>query len=109
MSKPIVYIASPYRGDVERNTENARKYCRFAISKGIIPLAPHLLYPQFMDDGDEKQRQLGLSFAITLLGKCDELWVMGDEISDGMLCEMEKAHESGIPIRYFDAKCREVT
>ena len=44
--RPLVYIASPFSGDVERNTERARGYCRLAVSKGYIPLAPHLHYPQ---------------------------------------------------------------
>ena len=28
--RPIVYICSPYAGDIEANVENARSYCRFA-------------------------------------------------------------------------------
>ena len=29
---PLVYICSPFRGDVEGNMRNARKYCAFALS-----------------------------------------------------------------------------
>ena len=106
---PLVYIASPFAGDTERNTERARGYCRLAVSKGYIPLAPHLLYPQFMDDEDKKQRELGLRFALTLLGKCDELWVFGERISHGMAQEIAKAKKRNMPIRYFDSKCEEVS
>lgn len=106
---PLVYIASPYAGDTVRNADRARGYCRFAVGKGCIPLAPHLHYPQFMDDGDKAQRELGLRFAIILLGKCDELWVFGDTVSDGMKLEISKAKKRGIPIRYFNGKCEEVT
>lgn len=106
---PLVYIASPYAGDTVRNADRARGYCRFAVGKGCIPLAPHLHYPQFMDDGDKAQRELGLRFAIILLGKCDELWVFGDTVSDGMKREISKAKKRGIPIRYFNGKCEEVT
>jgi hypothetical protein len=31
-----------------------------------------------MDDGDKEERELGLRFALILLGKCDELWVFGN-------------------------------
>ena len=31
--RPIVYICSPYSGDIERNTENARRYSRFAVDQ----------------------------------------------------------------------------
>ena len=47
---PLVYIASPYGGNTEVNYEKAKEYCSYALSKGCIPLAPHLHYPQFMDD-----------------------------------------------------------
>jgi hypothetical protein len=73
--KPLVYIASPYSGDIETNGRRAQGYCRFAVTKNRIPIAPHLHYPQFMDDSDKEQRELGLLFALVLLGKCDELWI----------------------------------
>jgi len=38
--RPLVYIASRFAGDTKRNTERAQGYCRFAVSKGCIPLAP---------------------------------------------------------------------
>ena len=47
--RPIIYICSPYAGDIEKNVNAARGYSRFAVDKGFIPLAPHLLFPQFMD------------------------------------------------------------
>ena len=101
---PLVYIASPFAGDTERNTERAQGYCRFAVSEGCIPLAPHLHYPQFMDDDDREQRELGLFFALVLLGKCDELWVFGKP-SDGMYREITKAKKRGMPIKYYNHKC----
>jgi len=97
----IVYIASPYAGDTEANTEKAIDYCAFAVSRGVLPLAPHLLFPLFLDEDDIEQRELGLSFGITLLDKCDELWVCGDEVSKGMAAEIKTAQEIGIPIKYF--------
>jgi hypothetical protein len=105
---PLVYIASPFAGDTARNTELARGYCGFVVGKGCIPLAPHLLYPQFMDDGDKAQRELGLRFALILLGKCDELWVFGTP-SEGMSREIAKARKLKMPIRCFNHRCEEVS
>ena len=102
---PLVYVASPFAGDTEYNVRKAQGYCRFTVSKGCIPIAPHLLYPQFMDDGDKGQRELGLSFALILLGKCDELWVFGDKISGGMAREIAKAKKRNMPIKYHNHKC----
>lgn len=58
---PVVYICSRYSGDVKQNTEMARRYCRYAVDQGYIPLAPHLLLPQFLSE--ETERDL----AITLI------------------------------------------
>lgn len=105
--KPLVYIASPYAGDTETNVRRAQGYCRFAVTKNCIPIAPHLHYPQFMDDSDKEQRELGLFFALVLLGKCDELWIFGDRVSNGMSQEIKKAEKRGIPIKHFNFKCEE--
>lgn len=107
--KPLVYIASPYSGDIETNGRRTQGYCRFAVTKNRIPIAPHLHYPQFMDDSDKEQRELGLFFALVLLGKCDELWIFGDRVSNGMSQEIKKAEKRGIPIRRFSFKCEEVS
>lgn len=106
--RPLVYVCSPYAGDVERNTVRAQGYCRFVVSEGRIPLAPHLLYPQFMDDSDRESRELGLFFALVLLCKCDEVWVFGNTISNGMIREIEKAKRREITVRYFNEKCEAI-
>ena len=107
--KPLVYIASPYAGDTATNVRRAPGYCRFAVTKNCIPIAPHLQYTQFMDDSDKEQRELGLFFAVVLHGKCDELWIFGDRVSNGMSQEIKKAEKRGIPIRRFSFKCEEVS
>lgn len=107
--RPLVYICSPFAGEIEYNLSRARGYCRLAVSKGYIPLAPHLHYPQFMDDGDSEQRKLGLFFAQVLLGKCDEIWMFGSRISEGMARELETAERRSILIRRFTDKGEEET
>ncbi|WP_366923853.1 DUF4406 domain-containing protein [Metallumcola ferriviriculae] len=104
----LVYVCSPFAGNIEHNINRARGYCRYAVNKEYIPLAPHLHYPQFMDDEDREQRELGLLFALILLCKCDEVWVFGGRVSGGMAREISKAKKRGIPIRYFTEKCEEV-
>ena len=106
--RPIVYICSPYAGDVERNVEAARRYSRFAVEAGYIPFAPHLLFPQFMNDADPAERELGLFFGNALMSKCAEVWVFGDVISEGMGVEIETAKRRRQPVRYFNENCEEV-
>ena len=104
--RPLVYICSPYAGDMETNAENARKYSRFAVENMAIPFAPHLLMPQYMDEGTE--RELALRMGIIFLSKCEQLWVFGNRVSEGMAYEIKKAINMGKKVRYFTADCREV-
>ena len=106
--RPLVYVCSPLSGDIAANQENARRYCRSVVERGGIPLAPHLLFPQFMDDGNRAERDLALFMDIVLLSKCDQLWAFGERVSKGMSMEIEKAKRKGQPIRWFDSNCKEV-
>lgn len=107
--KPCVFICSPFAGDIEANLQSARRYLRFAVTQNTIPFAPHLLYPQVLEEDDPAQRELGLFFGLVWLGKCDELWIFGDFISVGMKAEIAKAEKRRLPIRYFTEDLREVT
>lgn len=106
--KPIVYICSPYSGDIDINVKKARAFCRFALEKNYIPLAPHLLFPQFMNDDIPQERELAMFMNMVLLGKCNELWVFGNTISNGMAQEIEKAKKRKQLIKYFNEKLQEV-
>lgn len=105
---PLVYICSPYQGEVERNVLRARRYSQFAVGEGIIPITPHLLFPQFMKDENPTEGKLAMHFNYVLLGKCSQLWVFGDVISEGMAYEIGIAKKRSMKIRYFDISCREV-
>ncbi len=106
--RPLVYICSPYSGNVKENTRRTQEFCRFAFEEGQIPLAPHLMFPQFLKDEDPEERQLALFMDIVLLGKCDELWVLETTVSAGMKAEIEKAKVRRQKIRYFDSDFKEV-
>lgn len=58
--RPVVYICSPLAGDMLKNQENARTYCRFAVEAGCVPIAPHIYFTQFMNDNDRRERDLAL-------------------------------------------------
>jgi hypothetical protein len=106
--RPIVYICSPYAGEIEKNVKAAQNYSRFALDKGYIPIAPHLLFPQFLDDANPRERQLGLFFGNALMSKCSEVWVFGDHISAGMEAEIKRAKWKNYRLRYFTDTCEEV-
>ena len=106
--RPIVYICSPYAGDVETNVQKARRYCRFAVDKGYIPIAPHLLFTQFLNDDSPKERQLGIFFGNAVMSKCSEVWVFGEYISNGMEAEIKRAKWKNYRLRYFNEDLEEV-
>lgn len=105
--RPLVYICSPYSGEVEMNTQKARRYSRFAVDMDAIPLAAHLLLPQFMSESTE--RDLALFMDMVFIGKCEEMWVFGKNISPGMAAEIAKARKRNMTIRYFTEECEETT
>ena len=107
--RPLVYICSPYRGNIEQNTESAKAYCRMAVERGCIPIAPHLLFPQFLDDSLEEERELGMFMGLVLLTKCKELWAFGEYVSEGMEQEIRKAEARNLPVRRFTPLGEEVT
>lgn len=100
----LVYIASPLRGenpsgkDYEKNIRQATKYCENACSLGVLAFAPHLYFTQFYNDTIPEQREKGLEMGLSMLEKCEELWVMGTHISQGMRGEIAHAKSLGIPI-----------
>lgn len=104
--RPIIYVCSPYSGDITGNTKRARQYSRFVVDEGGIPLTPHLYLPQFMQE--ETERDLAIFMDLALLSKCAELWVFGDVISAGMQIEIDRAQHKGKPVRYVseeELKC----
>lgn len=103
---PLVYVCSPYAGDIEGNEKRARRYCRFAVEQGVIPIAAHLFFPQFMSEKSE--RELALFMGLVLLGRCEQIWVFGRERSPGMTAEITKAKRRNMTIRYFTTDCMEI-
>jgi len=117
----LVFISSPLSSNdpeiVKKNQENARKYCRFAVSKGYACIASHIFYTQFLDDSNSVERKLGLEAGIETLLRCDEMWIFADDdsqISKGMNTELDAviAHNTIgnnkiIAVRQFTTECKE--
>lgn len=100
MDMEKVFICSAFRGDVEENIRKAREYCRWAAMEcGAIPIAPHLLFPQFLDDNDPVQREMGIEMGLELLAGCRRLFYFGD-VTEGIAKEIARARELGIPAEH---------
>lgn len=101
VTRKKVFICSPFRGDMEGNARRAALYSRMACEQGYLPIAPHLLFPQFLDEGIEVERQLGISMGMELLLDCEEVWVFG-KATEGMQAEIAFATEQGKKIRFME-------
>jgi hypothetical protein len=95
----LIFVASPYRGDIEKNIKYAKEACRYVLNEGNAFFCPHLLYPQILNDNNPEERKIGIKVGKELLAKCDELWAFGGHISSGMFEEIEFARKNGIPIK----------
>ena len=64
----LVYIESPYAGDVEANLEYLRRCMKDCIARGEAPFASHGLYtqPDVLDDTKPEERAKGI--------RCGEEW-----------------------------------
>ena len=94
------FICSAYRGDIEKNSERARRYCLAALDHGYAPFAPHLLYPQFLSDESGADRFLGIQCGLEFLKCCDIVLVFGG-ITAGMHSEIDEAERLGMEIEYI--------
>ena len=99
----VVYLAAPVRGNVAENVARAKRWLAWAWRiRDIVPIAPWLtpveLFAADADD-DAAARELGLTRDCAVVAKCDELWLVGGRISDGMRREWVTAMERGVKVQ----------
>ena len=104
----LVFICSPYRGDIDGNKTRAQRYCRFAYTQGAAPIAPHLHNTQFLDEDILEERKVGIELGLQLLRRADELWCFGNRLTEGMEIELKTAQQMKLKVRYFTDRCEEV-
>ena len=93
-----VYVCAPLSGNVESNLKKVRTYTEYALRCGTAPVVPHF-YAECLDDNDPKDREIGLAAGLSLLWFCDELWLFGDTVTDGMKNELQFCKNLNIRIR----------
>ncbi len=98
-----VYICAPLGGDVESNLERVKRYTRYALMCGTAPVVPHF-YALCLNDNDQKEREIGLAAGLGMLWFCDELWVFGQNITEGMKQELQFCKYLNIKTRYVSEK-----
>lgn len=103
-----VFICSPMKGDVEKNLKLTKFAARVLIGSGYIPIAPHLYFPQFLDDSDQYERIKGIKMGVELMKECDRMWIIGTTITNGMEYEINEAKKAKVPAILYDEKLRQI-
>ena len=93
-----VYICSPLGGDVRENLEKAKRYTKYALLCGTAPVVPHF-YALCLDDSNPKEREIRIAAALSLLWFWDEMWLFGDEVTEGMAAEIQFCKNLNVKIR----------
>jgi len=103
----LIYICSPYRADtpeeMEQNRQAAHKACEEAYHLGRMTGAKHVPFTPignfpYLDDSKPDEREQALKLGLSLMSKCDEVWVAGDRMSEGMRGEIRAAVRMEKPV-----------
>lgn len=108
----LVVLESPYAGDVEANTEYARRCLFHSLMQGEAPVAGHMLYtqPGVLDDGYAPDRALGIAAHMAWIKRADKLVVYRDNgVTEGMTKAVQYAMRTGVPIEYREIDERPFT
>lgn len=99
----LVYICSPLSASdheqMKKNMIYAGSYARtVSICWGCRTIAPQSFLPRYLNDSIREEREVAISFGLSVLKLCKALVVCGEQISEGMKNEIGKAREWGIPV-----------
>lgn len=108
----MAYVCSKYRAknevEMQQHIMDAMEACRAVHERGDIPVAPHLYWPRFLDEGNPEDRDYGLQAGMEALKRCDQMVVIirqeGPEdewISQGMQAEITAAAKMGIEPQFI--------
>jgi hypothetical protein len=96
-----VYIAHQLRGDWDGNIRRAREFAYAAMRRGVMPVLPYVLLDGMLDDDVPEEREHGIRLDILQLLACDEFWLCGPRVSEGMQAELREAVRAGLAVRAY--------
>lgn len=101
----VVYVAhpvsAPTREGIEANRARGARWAAWVLKTyGHAVIADWLWCTGALEETEEN-RALGLAMDVALVGRCDELWLVGERVSRGMEIEAREALRLRIPVRDF--------
>lgn len=97
----IVYTAGPYRGNADRNIEQAKDIAHALWLEGHAAVCPHA-NSAHMEDEIDLPNEAFLAGDLEILARCDAIVMTPDwEISHGAIEEKAFAEARGIPVYFW--------
>lgn len=97
-----VLVESPFRGitreEQETNVDFCRRVCRSMVYEGLNPYASHLFFPQFLDDRNPVERDLGIMLGLEWGDVSPTVYFClrpEEEMSEGMLFGLDRHQMTG--------------
>ena len=104
-----VFICSPYKGNPKKNLENAIGYCRMADIYSKLPIAPHVYFTRVFPEEGWRGRVTGMCWGKDLMKQCKEIWIFCNELTEGMIEEIEEAKKLGLNMKFYNTDREEIT
>jgi hypothetical protein len=96
----VVYLAhqlgAPTRDGIEENRKSASEW--YGWLAACFPIAPVADWIILTGQWTESMRARGLEIAKVHVSRCDELWLIGPRVTEGMMVEADHAHALGRPV-----------
>ncbi len=92
-------LSGQSRGKQKECSELRKDHCHVGSD---VPIVPHLYFPSFLDDNIPNERMTGIAMGLELMDMCDEVYVFGFDITEGMKFELDHAKETRKPVRLYD-------
>lgn len=101
MENNLLYVCSPYRGEIRRNKEYARELTKAALNSGFTPVTVHLYITEVLDDNEPQERKRGMAAGQDILKRCRYI-LIGTKygFSEGMKEEITLAALKGLAMLY---------
>jgi hypothetical protein len=96
-----VYLAHPLSGPVELNLRKAKAWYKWACDHywpDHCFNAMWIVNCEVYEDANQRDREIGMQRNYAHIRRCDELWLVGEEVSPGMELEASFARRCGIPV-----------
>ena len=97
----LTYMAHPVAGDAPANLARAKLWLKWLTESREEPsavIAPWIIACEIWDDANPEERTQGLERCKAAIERCDEIYLVGGRVSNGMEIERRHAMRHGLTV-----------